>query len=506
MDLSRRFFIAGAASFGAFGGNRFLRAASGISRGTPKLTFGVVSDIHFTRKIGTPEYEKDSATFRHTLAWFRDQGVDGVMIAGDMADKGTVDELMGVAHAWYAVFPEDRAPDGRKVEKLFVTGNHDWEGYRYGDTFARRYPDAAERARQILATDYAGNWQRIFNEPFSAIARKTIKGYTFIGTHWTQGGCRGCDENGTPGLLAYMAKHGAALDPSLPFFYYQHPHPKDTCYGPWAWGHDSGESTRALAPFANAVAFSGHSHYSLTHEKSIWQGAFTSIGTSSLRYTAMTQEALPPRGYENSRAPRRQPEIDGVKVMKTYAGHDGRQGMLVRVYGDCMVISRRDFVYDKDLGNDWVMPLTCAESRPFAFAQRAKKALAPEFPPHAALTLSREKAKNRGAPADKKNKQGVPSTLRDAVKISFPAANAVPAARVYAYEVAIEKKDGSRDVRHVLAQGFNMNANDKRAKGDSFCTLACDQLPKEAYRFAVTPVSSLEKRGRALVSAWQEQA
>ena len=30
-------------------------------------------------------------------------------------------------------FLGDRAPDGRKVEKLFCTGNHDYDGWWYGD-------------------------------------------------------------------------------------------------------------------------------------------------------------------------------------------------------------------------------------------------------------------------------------------------------------------------------------------------------------------------------------
>ena len=49
-----------------------------------------------------------------------------------------------------------------------------------------------------------------------------------------------------------------------------------------AWGHDKGIATKTLSNYPNAIAFSGHSHYSLTDERSIWQGAFTSIGQSSL--------------------------------------------------------------------------------------------------------------------------------------------------------------------------------------------------------------------------------
>ena len=60
MNISRRFFIGGAASFGAFGGCRFL-AAPGFKAGeTPRLRFGVVSDIHILH-VGADEKmeEKD---------------------------------------------------------------------------------------------------------------------------------------------------------------------------------------------------------------------------------------------------------------------------------------------------------------------------------------------------------------------------------------------------------------------------------------------------------------
>ena len=43
----------------------------------------------------------------------------------------------------------------------------------------------------------------------------------------------------------WIAGNGKRLDPSRPFFYVQHPHLKDTCYGPWAWGHDKGAATKA---------------------------------------------------------------------------------------------------------------------------------------------------------------------------------------------------------------------------------------------------------------------
>ena len=132
--IGRREFLGAMASFGAFGMAGCASAVRTASNGSPKLTLGVLSDIHLSIRKG-----KDGSLtfpgeemFRKALAWMRDQGVDGVLVSGDMADFGTVEELEAVARAWYSVFPDGKAPDGRRVEQLFVYGNHDYEGYRYG--------------------------------------------------------------------------------------------------------------------------------------------------------------------------------------------------------------------------------------------------------------------------------------------------------------------------------------------------------------------------------------
>ena len=90
-NISRRnFLIGGAAVLGAFGGSRFVLAAPGFKAGEkPRLRFGVVSDIHILRVGANEKMEGggNNLTFKHTLEWFRSQGVDAVAIAGDMAEK-----------------------------------------------------------------------------------------------------------------------------------------------------------------------------------------------------------------------------------------------------------------------------------------------------------------------------------------------------------------------------------------------------------------------------------
>ena len=508
MNISRRFFIGGAASFGAFGGCRFFECHDFRAGGTPNLKFGVVSDIHIKYIDKTGKAEKgwgSNATFRHTLEWFRDQGVDAVMIAGDMADNGMDDHLLAVAEAWYSVFPGDRYPDGRPIEKVFVYGNHDYHGYLYGDHAAKRYPDPAERAKHVLRADMGGWWKKIFHEDYSRFYVKDIKGYRFMGAHWDDGtGMETKYGSSTFGveLAAYLAEHGRDLDPALPFFYVQHPHPKDTCYGPWAWGHDDGKVTKCLSAFPNAVAFSGHSHYTLTDERSLWQGAFTSVGTSSLRYTGMPYNERHPVGYENTTTEAKDAwKYDAVKLMGRFSTGDCRQGMLWSVYDDCIVVKRREFLSDLDVGDDWVMPLRSAESKPFAFAERAKKFNAPHFAPNARLSVTRQKVKSRGGKS-RDGKNVIAAAEKEAFKITVPATVADKDARLYEFEFVAEGKDGTKATKMVMGEGFNHSTRHPKAQSPSWCAFALDELPKGEVRFTVTPMNCFHKRGEPLVSDW----
>ncbi len=505
MNITRRnFFIGGCAgALGAFGGNRFFAAAGFQAGGRPKVRFGVVSDIHIT-KVG--EGEKMSArgnnlTFRHTLEWFRDQNVDAVMIAGDMADNGMVEQMEAVAQAWYAVFPGDRYPDGRPIEKVFVIGNHDYHGYLYGDHAAKRYPDMDERVKHVLRSDFATRWKRIFHEDYTRFYCKKIKGYTFLGQHWDDGndmktGYGACDFGAE--LQTFLDAQGKTLDPALPFFYVQHPHPKDTCYGPWAWGHDKGKVTKALSAFPNSIAFSGHSHYTLTDERSLWQGAFTSVGTSSLRYTGMPYNEHPPVGYENSTTESKGAwKYDAVKMMRRFSSGDCRQGMLWSVYDDCIVVKRREFLSDFDVGDDWVLPLPSAEPRPFAFAERAKKFRAPSFPQGAKPEISRDKAKTRGGKS-RDGKESIPAEVKDAFKVVVPAAVADKDARAYKLEFVAEAKDGTKKTKLVLPEGFNHAPAHPKASAPSFCVFGVDELGAGDVRFTVTPINCFGARGKPI--------
>ncbi len=495
--LTRRFFIGGLAGAFALGPRRIFSAPPGaFSGGVPTLSFGVLSDVHVCLARGgeklRPEY--DTSTLEAAFAWFRDNGADAVVIAGDMAHSGLVGELKALADAWFSVFPGDKAPDGRRVERVFVFGNHDWSSlWRAKEVF----PDEKTRNANMLVTDPRKWWDEVFHEEWTPFFEKSVKGYPFIGAHWCNGGCNGKREEFTNGLKAFYDVRKSPFDPSRPFFHVQHPHPRATVHGNGVWGQDDGVSSEILSAHPNAIAFSGHSHTSLTDERSVWQGAFTSIGCGSLRNVSIGTPGLVslPYGFENGRT-RKSDEINALKAMAIPNLMNCRQGQFVRVYADRVVISRREFVTSASLGDDLVMPLPVAENRPFAFAPREARAKAPAFPSGTKLSVKRVVGELRGKDANGKRR-------RDEVwEMEIPAATAEPTARARVYKIDAECAGGAKLVFAVAAPAARFPASDARAAKPCVFRLACERLPPGGGTFEVRALSCWGKKSEPLRAAF----
>ena len=494
--LTRRFFIGGSGAFGAlgaFGGARAFAAAPGKFRGgRPNLRVGIITDIHvrFDGKTGKMTGFASDEAYLKALEWFRDSGVDAVMIAGDLADQGMIIELTRVAEDWFKVFPDDKMPDGRKVERIFVFGNHDWDVFepysRYGAS------DKSELPAHVVSCNHRRHWQNLFHEDFSRVFRKTVKGYSFVGAHWM------LEDGEVPGRRyacteRYFAEHGGEFDPGKPFFYVQHPHPKDTVY-PFTRFHDGGAATRALSPFPNAIAITGHSHYSLTDERGIWQGAFTSIGAGCMRFTEPPRDANPPAGYANTRAKFDLEKYDTDKLNPLHwPDWTGHQGMLMDVYDDRVVFERHDVENNLPLADDWVVPLD--GSKPYEHAKRAANTPAPQFRANARLIVKRGKAKTRG-----KNPDHSDAVERDAVIVTVPQANAVPKARPVVYEMAAVHPGGRKELLPALDCGCTHSLKNAKMQKPLEWAIDAAELPKGRFRLEVTPVGWFGAKGRPISS------
>ena len=86
MNMSRRGFIAG--TFAATGTMAIAngKAVPAMAGGSPNVSFGVLSDVHLERR-------GDEDTLIKALEYFRDNGADGVLIAGDIANTGRIEQI-----------------------------------------------------------------------------------------------------------------------------------------------------------------------------------------------------------------------------------------------------------------------------------------------------------------------------------------------------------------------------------------------------------------------------
>lgn len=466
MSVTRKNFLIGSLAVAAAGARRMFAAAPGAVTGTPRLRLGVLSDIHVRDEAG-------KQVFVRALEWFRAKGADGVLVAGDMADQGLVSQLQMVADAWFQVFPDNKTPEGRPVAQLLEYGNHcvaDWK--------AKDFPDPAERAKHLIMCDPKGCWERAFHEAYTPVFSKTVNGYAFVGAHWP----------GVGGLGDWIAAHGKELDPGRPFFYFQHPHPKDTCYGAWAWGHDNGASTKALSPFPNAIALSGHSHYTLTDERTVWQGAFTSIGTSSLSYTSLDY-SYRENAYRNGNSSgAKEPRAHQMPPTPTW---EGKQGMFFTVCDDHIRIERHEFMWGESLGDDWILPVGKGAAQPYAYAKRISARVAPEFP---------ETAEVKVALVQPRVEKGKPASKPERLEVKFPPAETRSKCRVFEYEVqAVVVEDDVELVaatRRVIAPDFHLPASKTGRPGT--CVFALNELPAGTnVRFDVRPIECFGRKGRA---------
>lgn len=445
-----------------------------------KLRFGVVSDVH----IGG----RTTAATRLELAlrWLEAHGAEAVVFTGDLTHSGLKEELDAFLAVWRRVFPDGRARDGRRVELLAVTGNHDVAASWIGGT-------DAWRTEHVLA--HRDNLTRLWSHglgesSFEKTWRRCVKGVLFTGQQW---------DTLNPDLGAFTRSHAEELAAEPVFFHFQHAHPKGTCHGAYAGscgGEDRGEAGRAFASFPNAVVFSGHSHCTIADERTVWQGAFTSIGAGSCHEGGCdpsTDNCTPswhPNGKKNLNASLNDPEAWG-------GDPEGGNFELVDVYADRIVVARRSSVKDAPVAPSWSIPLPALKQGPFDPATRSAFYTAPAFSPDARLSLA---VCPRGCEEQNPSRKGEPC-----LRVEIPSAfkKTVPA-RPFVYKIEINC--GDKPFFTGLAQAAEFAAPCGNIPKETVWLAPLSVLPMgEDWSVSVTPVDCFGHEGRPLaaVSPWR---
>lgn len=462
MALSRREFIGGLAVTFASAFARRLSAEAAANE--PLLRFGALSDTHL-------QVTDDPDQLGRIFRWLHGRNADAVVISGDITEQGLNTEIDFLVRIWDDAFPGGRAADGRKVEKFWVWGNHDYSDASY----MRRMPPEklAEQIKASVFGDKDAAWRRIGEGAFPGETfAKTIKGFSFVGTHWKH-------EDET---VAWLKAH-PEVDTSKFFVYVQHPQPAETVFHTARKRKAYKGLREEMRAYSNCFMVAGHSHRSLSDDLALWQGDFTVLGAGS------TKSVLVRSGYENSPGA----SEPGKYVPHTRAVESGKasQGSLVSVYRDKVIVERMEFSRGQALGDAWELPLPLERhvDDPFVIAAQAP---APEFPEGAKVEVSpRPKSKDRLGRVEAQFKVWVPY-----------AQKAGRYGRVVDY--LFEALDAASDkvlLKRKTLQDFYTCSEKKAMEEGGRCKFAVADLPAGArVKFRVTPRNAAGKCGQSLVS------
>ena len=286
------------------------------------LRVGILSDSQLTYGENDKTYPFSYDHLIRSFEVMKDNNINVLIFAGDEGQAGTTYAFNLFKKAIDKVWPNK---DERPIFN-FIMGNHD---YKYN---------------LFLPSYHQKKFYEIIGEkPFS---HKIINGYHFI--NWGH-----CDLSMQTSNNNYLwvereIKKAIKSDDKKPIFVTTHVNAKGTVYGSDRWGNNIIKSV--LDQFKQVIHFSGHSHFSLIDERSIWQGKFTAIQTQGTCYIELEN------GKENGSKPLNEFN-EPLPQRLNYVG------LIMDVNNDKVIVKRISLEKNKFYGNDWIIDIPISEDK-----------------------------------------------------------------------------------------------------------------------------------------------
>ena len=258
------------------------------------------------------------------------------------------------------------------------------------------------------------------------------------------------------------------------------------CSDDGMWGNDSGRQKPILDNYPNCVAFTGHTHYMITDDRTVWQGTFTCINSGALLNQA--------GGRRRENGTLLSWIAADTKTEMQMRGIDGGQchaGMVFNLYGTDVVLERRDIVRGEALGADLCFSIAAAAVKKGGFSDAARRAkgIAPEFDAEAKVSVAERRGKTR------KGREC------DQFVVSFPTVKSKAGRpRAYEYRVCAIAADGTKLAETKVHSPF-VNCAESHEPATSYCVFEkTAALAVEGLRFMVKPLDCWGNAGRGIRS------
>ena len=325
---------------------------------TPLLRIGVLSDLHINADTRYSVYDR----LEKALMFYKEKGVDGIVIAGDLQDKydlpSAISAMEEFEEIWQRVFPNNiNDLTGEYVTPLFVYGNHD---------------------EAMVHDSY---WFENMGSEYEDVWIQEVKGYQFVGIHYTK-------ENDPQ--VQKKLEQAKEASPDKPFFFIQHVPMADSIIGgTTSYDGNSIPKQDSILRSYNCVVFTGHTHIPITDERTIWQSTskkqaqYTVVSCGTLHYSFLGDYSdLTVNGDEHQTQQGMYMVVDGSQItLERYSFTD----MEIDYVNGNAQINMDDA---KLIGAPWTFDAMDKKDRPYDYNKREQKAVAPAFPAGTTLEVS----------------------------------------------------------------------------------------------------------------------
>ena len=238
------------------------------------VSFGAISDIHI-QESATNAASKKYENALQLLKKYAGGELDAITIAGDISSSAYNSSIGNV----FKTITDKEL--GENANVFFVTGNHDAQDDQWS-TLSQIYSDLAKYTEGDLRSSQLNRGNR----------HKIINGYHYIAVnmmdYWNASEATFAKQDLE--WLGQELEAARADAPGQPIFVYIHAGVYGTTYGSdlytgTYWGSKAIYSY--LENYPEVVTFSGHVHFPLADERTIYQKDFTSLNCGSVQYMSI---------------------------------------------------------------------------------------------------------------------------------------------------------------------------------------------------------------------------
>ena len=274
--------------------------------------FGIISDTHIDPSH--PLNEKCKQNLIQTFKTLKSQKIDVLIIAGDSIDSSTDESFEQFIEIYNSIFTNELT----NPLLIILMGNHD---YYY-------------KSRSLTKEEAQKRFEKYYLQ--KTLSHLKINNFHFI--KWGSNDNEYIKSCNNYEWINSKINKAILQDPNKPIFVITHLNAINTVFLSHNYGFEPIYNT--LKKYYQVIHLSGHSHFSLIDERSIWQNQFTAIQTQCTAFIELDYN------FENGSVPK-------DEFNNNITAYNNPMGLIIDVNNEKVEVNRIIFNENKFYGNKW---------------------------------------------------------------------------------------------------------------------------------------------------------